>query len=189
MWVDHCIVAVRQNLVWLAFLMRHDCLFLLLSGHIHLLWLWEVGPKEEGGFYLRVPIFGRSGFELSLCYVCVSLRKTARCRDALLWESQTGKCWPLDMNTAEWGWHFLVWDWSSKDLKRLCWVVGCLPSSEAWQVLLMQWAGLAFLQLCCGRPRTTCSMCIQLHSPANPNPLHPPSHTHPKIIVWKRTRK
>lgn len=154
--------------------------FFLLSGHIHLLWLWEVGPKEEGGFHLRVPIFGRSGFELSLCYVCVSLKKTARCRDALLQESQTGKCWPLDMSTAEWGWHFLVCDWSSKDLKRL--LVGRRLSPHPVKCDKYCWcswhgdgAGLAFLQLRCGRPRTTCSMYKWLHSTLltpHPHPIH-----------------
>lgn len=37
----------------------HDCCCSLSPGHLHLLWLWEMGPEEEGGLYLWVQVPGR----------------------------------------------------------------------------------------------------------------------------------
>lgn len=37
----------------------YDCFCALLPGHLHLLWLWEMGPEEEGGLYLWVQVPGR----------------------------------------------------------------------------------------------------------------------------------
>ena len=36
----------------------------IFSGHLHLLWLWEMGAEEKRGFYIRVPVSGGSRLEL-----------------------------------------------------------------------------------------------------------------------------
>lgn len=39
----------------------------LFSGDLHLLWLWEVGPEEEGDVYIRIQVLRRSRPEL-ICH-------------------------------------------------------------------------------------------------------------------------
>ena len=116
----------------LALLSGEVCMF---TGHIHLLRLREVGPTEEGWFYLWVPIPRRSGLELSLCCVC-ELEEICLVQGRTLLNHKLANAGHLDMKTAEWGWHFRICDWLSKDLKRLH--RPPTPPHRAWQIWLVQ---------------------------------------------------